>query len=67
LLQKAFEKPIGGSVCRQPVRMHKEIVDFVRKHQLLDVNFLFSQRLRQLDSLGERHVTVVIALYQKDG
>ena len=44
--------------------MQQEIVHLVRENQFLDRNMLLTKRCRQLYSLQEWHLRVVIALNQ---
>ena len=51
LFQVFFEEIGTGGICSNPVPVQQEIVDLIRENKLLDIDFLFAQRLSQLQSL----------------
>src|SRR5579884_3130305 len=56
----------GGFVGLQPAGVEQESVDFVGEDQLLELDMLFAQRLREADGFAEGHVAVVVAVYEQD-
>src|SRR5579862_7577985 len=48
-----------------PCLEHQESVDFVRKYQLFEGHMIVAKTLRQIDSLLEGNISVVISLNQQ--
>ncbi len=48
-----------------PMFVHQEAVHFVGKDHDLERHMIFSQALREIDGLAERHVAIVVALDQQ--
>ena len=52
----------GGAVSPDPVLPHQEIVDFIGKDNFFENYMLLPQPLRQIYSLPERNIAVIISV-----
>ena len=46
--------------------MQQKIVDFVGKHEQLDIDISFAQFLGEMNGFGEGNVAIVVTLYQEN-
>ena len=55
----------GGVVRADPIAPAKQVVNFVGKNQLFELDFLAAQFFDQIGGLLERNVTIVVAIDQR--
>src|SRR6266481_7944012 len=67
LPQLSVQEVRGGLVAPHPALPQQEIMDFIRKDDLLEGHILLSQALHQVRGLLERHVTIIVAMNQQHG
>src|SRR5207245_2178745 len=51
----------------EPAPVGEKVVNLIRENNLLELDTLLAQRLRQVDRLTEGHVAVIVAVDQKHG
>ena len=61
------EKFDGGVIGGEPRSMQEEIVNFVGKNELFELDILFAQGFGEIDGFGEGDVAVVVALDEENG
>src|SRR5215469_941428 len=62
-----IEESRRRSVHPQPGRVTQEAMDLIRQHELLVLDPVLAECLRETDGLGERNVVVVVAVHEEDG
>src|SRR6476646_411185 len=60
------EEVSRGMVRGQPCSMHKKVMNFIGKNQLLERDALLAQRLGEIDRFRKWHVAIVVALDQEN-
>ena len=55
----------SGMIGSQPALVAQEIMDFIRKYQLLKLDVMFAQLANQIDRLTECDITVIVSVDQK--
>ena len=60
--QFAVEKFGGGAVGADPIAPAEQVVNFVGKNQLLELDFLGAQFFDQIGGLLKRHVAIIVAM-----
>src|SRR5580765_4867116 len=60
------EKVARGMVGGQPCSMHKKVMNFIGKDQLLERDALLAERLGEIDRFRKWNVTIIVALDQEN-
>ena len=64
--QLAIEEISGGTVSCEPIPIEKKVVNLIGENEFLEVHALLAQSVCYVNRFGERHIPIVIAVYQQD-